>query len=237
MTVMNKDLINSWNHELKGAHPGEVIEFFQKELPNRVALSTSFGLEDQVLTEIIASIDKNARIFTLDTGRLFPETYDLLDRTSRKYGVKIDIYFPDTSDIEEMVNNKGINLFYDSIENRKLCCKLRKLVPLERAMQGLDAWITGLRKVQSVTRNNMQLVEWDDNNKLLKINPLINWTEQDVWDYIDSNNIPYNPLHKKGFASIGCQPCTRAIEPGEDIRAGRWWWENPDTKECGLHEK
>ncbi len=234
---MDKDLINSWNKELKEAKPGEVIAFFLKQFPGRVALSTSFGLEDQVLTEIIASIDKNARIFTLDTGRLFPETYDLLDRTCRKYSINIDVYFPNTSDIEEMVNDKGINLFYDSIENRKLCCQLRKLVPLARAMQGLDAWITGLRKIQSVTRNNVQLVEWDDNNKLLKINPLINWTEKDVWNYIDSNNIPYNPLHKKGFASIGCQPCTRAIEPGEDIRAGRWWWENPDTKECGLHEK
>ncbi len=237
MNVMDKDLINSWNKELKEAKPGEVIAFFQNQFPGRVALSTSFGLEDQVLTEIIASIDKNARIFTLDTGRLFPETYDLLDRTCRKYSINIDVYFPNTSDIEEMVNDKGINLFYDSIENRKLCCQLRKLVPLARAMQGLDAWITGLRKIQSVTRNNVQLVEWDDNNKLLKINPLINWTEKDVWNYIDSNNIPYNPLHKKGFASIGCQPCTRAIEPGEDIRAGRWWWENPDTKECGLHEK
>ena len=237
MTVMDKDLINSWNQELKNAQPGEIITFFQKQFPGRVALSTSFGLEDQVLTEIIASIDKNARIFTLDTGRLFPETYDLLDRTCRKYGINIDVYFPNTSDVEEMVNDKGINLFYDSIENRKLCCQLRKLVPLARAMQGLDAWITGLRKVQSVTRNNMQLVEWDDNNKLLKINPLINWTEQDVWNYIKIKNIPYNPLHNKGFASIGCLPCTRAIEPGEDIRAGRWWWENPDTKECGLHEK
>ncbi len=236
MNVMDKDLINSWNKELKEAKPGEVIAFFLKQFPDKVALSTSFGLEDQVLTEIIASIDKNARIFTLDTGRLFPETYDLLDRTCRKYSINIDVYFPNTSDIEEMVNNKGINLFYDSIDNRKLCCQLRKLVPLARAMQGLDAWITGLRKVQSVTRNNVQLVEWDDNNKLLKINPLINWTEKDVWNYIDSNKIPYNPLHKKGFASIGCQPCTRAIEPGEDIRAGRWWWENPDTKECGLHE-
>ena len=237
MTVMDKDLINSWNQELKEAKPGEVIAFFLKQFPGKVALSTSFGLEDQVLTEIIASIEKNARIFTLDTGRLFPETYDLLDRTCRKYGINIDVYFPNTSDVEEMVNEKGINLFYDSIETRKLCCQLRKLVPLARAMQGLDAWITGLRKVQSVTRNNMQLVEWDDNNKLLKINPLINWTEQDVWNYIKIKNIPYNPLHNKGFASIGCLPCTRAIEPGEDIRAGRWWWENPDTKECGLHEK
>jgi len=234
---MNKELINKWNSELKDSTPSEVIAFFLKQFPNKVALSTSLGIEDQALTEIVASIDNKARIFTLDTGRLFPETYDLLDRTCKKYKIKIDVYFPDTAEIEEMVNNKGINLFYDSIENRKLCCNMRKLVPLARAMKGLDAWITGLRRDQSVTRTDMQLVEWDDNNNILKINPLINWTEQDVWDYIESKNIPYNTLHKKGFASIGCQPCTRAIEQGEDIRAGRWWWENPDTKECGLHEK
>jgi phosphoadenosine phosphosulfate reductase len=234
---MDKELINSWNNKLADSTPTEVIAFFLKQFPNNVALSTSLGIEDQTLTEIVASIDKKAKIFTLDTGRLFPETYDLLDRTCKKYKVKIDVYFPNTDDIEEMVVEKGINLFYDSIENRKLCCNLRKLVPLARAMKGLDAWITGLRRDQSVTRTDMQLVEWDENNNIIKINPLINWSEQDVWDYVETKNIPYNPLHKKGFASIGCQPCTRAIKHGEDIRAGRWWWENPDTKECGLHEK
>ncbi len=132
---------------------------------------------------------------------------------------------------------EGINLFFDSIENRKLCCSIRKLKPLKRAINGLDAWITGLRKDQSVTRNHLQIVEWDETNELLKINPLINWTEQDVWDYINLNNIPVSPLHRKGYASIGCQACTRAIEVGEDVRAGRWWWENPETKECGLHQK
>ncbi len=233
----NKEQIAKWNSQLANSTPTEVIAFFLKEFPSKIALSTSLGLEDQVLTQLVASIDKNARIFTLDTGRLFPETYDLLDRTSKKYGVNIEVYFPNTIEIEDMVNEKGINLFYDSIENRKLCCKLRKLVPLARAMSGLSGWITGLRKDQSVTRIDMQLVEWDDNNNMLKINPLINWTEQQLNDYIDENNIPNNPLHKKGFASIGCQPCTRAIEPNEDVRAGRWWWENPDTKECGLHQK
>lgn len=233
----NKEQIAEWNSQLANSTPKEVIAFFLKEFPKKIALSTSLGLEDQVLTQLVASIDKNARIFTLDTGRLFPETYDLLDRTSKKYGVNIEVYFPNTIEIEDMVNEKGINLFYDSIENRKLCCKLRKLVPLARAMSGLSGWITGLRKDQSVTRIDMQLVEWDDNNNMLKINPLINWTEQQLNDYIDENNIPNNPLHKKGFASIGCQPCTRAIEPTEDVRAGRWWWENPDTKECGLHQR
>lgn len=237
MTIMDKVVIDNWNRELNNSTPQEVIAFFLKQFPGKVALSTSLGIEDQVLTEIVTSVDKEAKIFTLDTGRLFPETYDLLDRTCKKYDININVYFPNTAEVEEMVNEKGINLFYDSIENRKLCCNLRKLVPLARAMKGLDAWITGLRRDQSVTRTDMQLVEWDDNNNMLKINPLINWTEQNAWDYIETKNIPYNPLHEKGFASIGCQPCTRAIETNEDIRAGRWWWENPDTKECGLHEK
>ena len=136
-----------------------------------------------------------------------------------------------------MVAEKGINLFYDSIENRKQCCGIRKLKPLARALNGLDVWITGLRRDQSVTRNEVKMVEWDELNGLVKINPLINWSEKDVWDYIHQHDIPYNPLHKKGFASIGCQPCTRALMEGEDVRAGRWWWENPDTKECGLHQK
>jgi phosphoadenosine phosphosulfate reductase len=134
-----------------------------------------------------------------------------------------------------MVSEHGINLFYNSIANRQLCCYVRKLKPLSRALEGLDAWITGLRREQSVTRKDADLVEWDENNEMIKINPLINWTEQDLNDYIKNKNIPTNPLHKKGFVSIGCLPCTRAIEPGEDIRAGRWWWENPETKECGLH--
>ncbi|MBC8320794.1 MAG: phosphoadenylyl-sulfate reductase [Bacteroidetes bacterium] len=235
--MINKELVDSWNLELNNSSPAAVIAFFLKQFPDKVAVSTSLGLEDQVITAITASIDKKVGIFTLDTGRLFPETYDLLDRTFKKYNINIKVYFPNTAEVEKMVNEKGINLFYDSIENRKLCCNLRKIVPLSRAMKGLDAWITGLRKDQSITRTDMQLVEWDENNKMLKINPLINWTEQDVWDYIEAYNVPYNTLHKKGVASIGCQPCTRAIENGENIRAGRWWWESPDTKECGLHEK
>ncbi len=234
---MDKGLIAKWNAELDNASPTEVITFFLKEFSGKVAFSTSLGLEDQALTEIITSINKDAQIFTLDTGRLFPETHDLIERTCKKYDIKINVYFPNTSDVENMVNKKGINLFYESVENRKLCCSLRKLEPLARAMKDLDAWITGLRKDQSVTRTDMELIEWDENNNIIKINPLINWTEKDLNDYIEVNNIPINPLHKEGFASIGCQPCTRAVEPSEDIRAGRWWWENPDTKECGLHSK
>ncbi len=235
--MINQNQITQWNIELQQASPEEIIAFFLDYFKDSIAFSTSLGLEDQVITHMISQIDRKANIFTLDTGRLFPETYDLIDRTSKKYGLKIKVYFPDPEDVEKMVEEKGINLFYDNIENRKLCCHIRKIKPLMRAIGSLDAWITGLRRDQSVTRLNIQAVEWDTNNSLLKINPLINWTEQDVWNYIKENKVPVNPLHKKGYASIGCQPCTRAIQPGEDIRAGRWWWENPETKECGLHKR
>jgi phosphoadenosine phosphosulfate reductase len=234
---MDKKTINEWNTQLNDSTPEEVISFFLNKFPQKILLSTSLGYEDQVLTKMISTVDKSARVITLDTGRLFPEIYDLIDRTSKKYGINIEVFFPDSEKVESMVKEKGINLFYDSIENRKLCCKIRKLDPLARAFEGMSGWITGLRKDQSVTRTDMQMVEWDDNNGMIKINPLINWTEDEVIKYVDKHNIPFNPLHKKGFASIGCQPCTRAIEPGEDIRAGRWWWENPETKECGLHQK
>lgn len=232
-----KDDINRINELLGGKDAFEVIHWFLKEFEGKVAFSTSLGAEDQAITGMIARIDRNAHIFTLDTGRLFSETYDLLDLTSKKYGLNIRVMFPDAASVEEMVNQKGINLFYDSIENRKLCCHIRKIEPLKRAFQGLDAWICGLRREQSVTRKDMKLVEWDENNGLIKVNPLIEWTEAQLWNYIKSNNIPYNKLHDTGFPSIGCQPCTRAIMPGEDVRAGRWWWENPETRECGLHKR
>lgn len=176
------------------------------------------------------------RIFTLDTGRLYQEVYDLLDKTQARYSHKIEVYFPDTAAVEQMVNEHGINLFYDSVEKRKLCCHIRKTQPLKRALKGCKAWVTGLRKEQSVTRTNLQTVEWDELNGLIKINPLLDWTEKQLRDFIDQHHIPYNPLHDQGFPSIGCQPCTRAIQPGEDVRAGRWWWERPDQKECGLHQ-
>ncbi|OYT13157.1 MAG: phosphoadenosine phosphosulfate reductase [Bacteroidetes bacterium 4572_114] len=195
------------------------------------------GAEDQVLTEMIASIDNKARVFTLDTGRMFAETYDVIDRTNARYKINIEVFFPERQQVEEMVKQKGINLFYDNIENRKQCCHIRKMVPLKRALQGLDVWISGLRKSQLVTRENLNVVEWDEKNGMIKLNPLIEWGEQQVWDYIEMKNIPYNNLHKQGFPSIGCQPCTRAVQPGEDIRAGRWWWENAGHKECGLHVK
>jgi phosphoadenosine phosphosulfate reductase len=232
-----KERINDLNEKFQEATVGEVLSWFLKEFKGKIALSSSLGAEDQVLTEMVTGIDKGATIFTLDTGRLFPETYDLIHRTNTRYGIKIKVFFPEASRVEEMVNEKGINLFYESIENRKQCCHIRKIEPLKRAFKGLDVWICGLRREQSVTRRDMKLVEWDEANGLIKLNPLIDWTEKDVWDYINENKIPYNPLHDKGFPSIGCQPCTRAIMEGEDVRAGRWWWENPDTKECGLHKR
>lgn len=235
--MIHPNQIEVWNKQLQGKTPQEVIAFFLNLFKDKIALSTSMGLEDQVLTHMVSEINRKAKIFTLDTGRLFPETYDLIDRTAKKYRITIEVFFPDAADVEQMVAEKGINLFYDSIENRKRCCHLRKIKPLMRATQNLDAWITGLRREQAVTRKGLKTVEWDAINELVKINPLIDWTEKQIWDYVGRYNVPVNPLHKKGFASIGCQPCTRAIEPGEDVRAGRWWWENPETKECGLHKR
>jgi phosphoadenosine phosphosulfate reductase len=225
------------NELLSGKSAQEVISYCLNLFKDKVALSSSLGIEDQVLTDMIAKINPNTKIFTLDTGRLFPETYDLMERTNSKYKINISVYFPDREAVEEMVNKKGINLFYYSVANRKECCGIRKIQPLKRAFSGLNAWICGLRREQSVTRTDMQVVEWDQNNGLIKINPLINWTEDEVWNYARENKVPYNVLHDKGFPSIGCQPCTRAIEPGEDVRAGRWWWENPESKECGLHKR
>lgn len=229
--------IELWNGEFERKTPEQVLSFFLKEFKNRIALASSLGAEDQVLTRMIVNEDPGAGIFTLDTGRVFPETYDLMARTNEKYGIKLKVYFPDAGQVEKMVNEKGINLFYSSIENRKLCCGIRKVEPLKRAFKDLDVWICGLRKDQSVTRFFTKMVEWDEANGLIKINPLLNWTEKQVWAYIKEHDVPYNELHDKGFPSIGCQPCTRAVKPGEDVRAGRWWWETPDQKECGLHKR
>ncbi len=228
--------IASLNQQLKSSDAFGLLSYFLKEYKGQIALSSSLGLEDQVLTEMVCSIDKEVKIFTLDTGRLFQETYDLIHRTNQKYGIQMTVYFPESNQVEEMVHSKGINLFYNSIEERKLCCRIRKIEPLKRAFTGLEVWICGLRRDQSVTRSNMQPIEWDATNGLIKLNPLIDWTENQVRSYIKDRKIPYNPLHDKDYPSIGCQPCTRAILPEEDLRAGRWWWENPDTRECGLHK-
>lgn len=234
---MDKSIFNELKSNLEGKTPEETLRWFLSEYKNRIVLSSSLGLEDQVLTDLVLKIAPETRIFTLDTGRLFYETYELIEKTCIRYKVNMEVYSPDQGQVEEMVAQKGINLFYQSVENRKECCRIRKIYPLKRAFASSDVWICGLRREQSITRTENQLIEWDVANGMIKLNPLIDWTEQQVWDYIKLNNVPYNSLHDKGYPSIGCQPCTRAIFEGEDIRAGRWWWENPESKECGLHNR
>lgn len=201
---------------------------------NDVRLGTSFGEEDQVIAHLVATAQLPIKIFTLDTGRLFQETYELMELTQRLFKVEIDVFYPDGRQLEEFVNTKGINAFYHSVENRKECCHLRKVIPLKRALMGAEVWITGLRKSQSANRQLMKKVEWSEEMNVIKYSPLFDWTDEQVQEYIGKFNVPINPLHKKGFASIGCAPCTRAIFTGEDARAGRWWWEG-SAKECGLH--
>lgn len=200
----------------------------------RIAFSTSFGLEDQVITDMIFANNIPIRVFTLDTGRIFPETYKVWNETLEKYGKIIHVYYPERQELEEFVNIKGPNSFYYSVENRKECCRIRKVEPLKRALTDTDLWITGLRAEQSQARSNLEFFEKDASFGLVKFNPLKNWTFQECKDYVEVNTVPYNELHDKGFVSIGCQPCTRAIKEGEDFRAGRWWWEK-SAKECGLH--
>lgn len=234
---MNKqELAKELNEKLLDSSTKEIISYFVENFKN-VALSSSLGVEDQVLTDLLLNKDKNANIFTLDTGRLHPETYDVMDATNLKYQIKINVFFPQNQMVEELYQTQGINGHYESIDNRKRCCNIRKIEPLKRALENVDIWITGLRASQSITRIDMPLVEYDTLFDVIKVNPLIKWSETDVWDYIKENRVPYNKLHDKGFPSIGCAPCTRAIKEGEDVRAGRWWWENPEHKECGLHKK
>lgn len=231
----NKLSLTSSEMELKSAE--ELLEWAMDYFAPRVALASSFGAEDVVLIHLMCGINRaNAKIFTLDTGRLNQETYDLIDEIQKKYGIRVETFFPESSDVEQMVRSKGMNLMYDSIENRKLCCNVRKVKPLERALKDLDCWITGIRREQSITRNRIQKVEIDTmHNNMLKINPLADWKSDQIWKFIKENDIPYNKLHDIGYSSIGCAPCTRAVQPGEDPRAGRWWWEVSSNKECGLH--
>ena len=229
--------IEALNLQWGEVEPETMLRHFMEIYGDRIALSTSLSAEDQALTDMMLGVNPQARIFSLDTGRLFPETYALLDKTNLHYGIKIEVFCPQTEALQEMVSTQGINLFYESIEKRHLCCQVRKLEPLSRAFRTLDAWVCGLRRGQSVTRNDMRRVEWDERHGLLKINPLIDWSEEQVWAYVREHRVPYNKLHDQGFPSIGCQPCTRAVKPGEDIRSGRWWWEDPQHRECGLHIK
>jgi phosphoadenosine phosphosulfate reductase len=212
----------------------EALSRVAELFPEGVVFSSSLGQEDQLLTDVIFKNNLPVKVFTIDTGRLFNETYELLDRTTARYKKSIQVYFPEAADVEEFVATKGINSFYESVDNRKECCFIRKVKPLNRALQGAKVWITGLRAEQSGNRKDMPMIEWDEQKQLYKFNPLIRWTYDEMISYINEHNVPYNRLHDKGFISIGCAPCTRAIEPGEDARAGRWWWET-SQKECGLH--
>jgi phosphoadenosine phosphosulfate reductase len=223
--------------QLTGRSVEESLSELVKIFPSQVIFTTSFGIEDQVITHKIFSNNLDIKVVTLDTGRLFPETYEVYSQTILKYRKTINTYFPDYLSVEKLVTEKGPFSFFESIENRKECCRIRKVVPLNRALMGMKVWISGIRADQSDNRGQMESLEYDEDKNLFKFYPIFSWSHQDVKKYIKENNIPYNPLHDKGFVSIGCEPCTRAIEPGEDFRAGRWWWENDGSKECGCHVK
>jgi len=215
--------------------PGSALAWLADAFKGEIVFSTSFGWEDQVITHMIFSMNLPIKVFTLETGRLFPETFYVWNRTMEIYGKPIHAYYPNNEALEKMVNAKGPSSFYESVDNRKECCGIRKIEPLKRALKGNKVWITGIRAEQSPNREDMHHIEWDEGNQLVKFHPIFDWSLDEVKTYIKNNNIPYNTLHDRGFPSIGCQPCTRAVQPGEDFRAGRWWWEDQSKKECGLH--
>ena len=223
--------------DLEHSSAESVLEWALEKFSPKVALACSFQAEESVLIDMMhRQRGSDFRIFTLDTGRLNQETYDCMDAIRDRYGISVEVYFPDAGKVEDMVRAHGLNLFYQSIERRKLCCAVRKVEPLNRALKNLSAWVTGLRREQAVTRAVVGKVEVDnDHGAILKINPLADWSHDEVWEYIRERNVPFNWLHTQGYPSIGCAPCTRAVKPGDDLRAGRWWWEHPETKECGLH--
>ena len=221
--------------EIKALDPVEALRYFANVYPGKIVFSTSFGWEDQVITHMIFANDIPIEVFTLETGRLFPETYYVWNRTLDIYKKPIKAYFPNSEALQRMVDEKGPSSFYESVDNRKECCGIRKLEPLKRALAGNDLWVTGIRSEQSLNRTDMTNLEWDEGNQMIKFHPIFYWSLEEVKDYIKKNNIVYNTLHDKGFPSIGCAPCTRAVMAGEDFRAGRWWWEDQSKKECGLH--
>ena len=227
--------INLVSQLIQSNNIAESIAAIAAAYNGKVVFSTSFSWEDQVIGYTIFKNHIPVDVFTLDTGRLFAETYTTWSRTLELYDAKITAYYPDASALQDFVATKGPNSFYESIENRKQCCYIRKVEPLKKALQGKTIWITGIRAAHSNGRSDMPLVEYDEVNDIIKYHPLLHWTTEEVTDFIKVNRIPYNPLHDKGFVSIGCMPCTRAIKPGDDFRAGRWWWEDANKKECGLH--
>lgn len=234
--MINKEAdIETLAAQLSGLKPEEALRELAAAFAGKIIFSSSFSWEDQAISHLILSNKIPIEIFTLDTGRLFPETYYVWSRTNEQYETHIKPYFPDHNLLEPFLTEKGPNSFYESTDNRKSCCYIRKVEPLKRALAGNSVWITGLRSEHSPDRENLPQLEWDESNQIIKFHPLLHWTTEELKDFIHKNGIPYNTLHDKGFVSIGCQPCTRAVQPGEDFRAGRWWWENKENKECGLH--
>ena len=232
-----KSAIDDLANKFEKKSATDILKWSIENFGNKIALASSFGAEDVVIIDMMVKIDKTkTKILTLDTGRLNQETYDVIDEIRKKYDISIESYFPNAEEVEDMVRRKGFNLMYESIDNRKLCCGIRKVNPLNRALETLQGWITGLRREQASTRLNIKKIEMDTtHNNILKINPIADWSEGMVWKYIKENDVPYNKLHDKGYPSIGCEPCTRAISKGENPRSGRWWWEESSQKECGLH--
>ncbi len=235
MPNTNKNSISELLYQSGRLNIAEFIGELVKQFPDQVTFSTSFSYEDQVITHEILANQLPVKIFTLDTGRMFAETYSVWNSTNEKYNTKIKAYYPQASTLQQFVEANGPNSFYESVDNRKQCCFIRKVEPLQRALAGNAIWITGLRAEHSANRTNLPIIEWDESNQVIKYHPILHWTNEEVKAYISKNMIPYNPLHDKGFVSIGCAPCTRAIKAGEDFRAGRWWWEDASKKECGLH--
>ena len=221
--------------ELAGRSAEDILRRTAEEFSGETVFASALGAEDQVISDLLSRLKLNIPAITLDTGRLFNETYQLLQQTELRYGIRFKVYFPDRDAVETMVAEHGVNLFLDSVEKRKHCCRVRKIEPLQRALSGYKVWICGLRREQSVTRSAVHAVDWDEANQMIKINPLADWSEAQVWEYIAAYGVPYNQLHDQGYPSIGCAGCTRAVKRTEDVRAGRWWWELPEQKECGLH--
>ncbi len=227
--------LNPLRTQLHGKSLADGLSVVSKMFPKKVVFSSAFGQEDQVISDVIFKNELDIKVFTLDTGRLFKETYDLIDQTRSRYAGEIKVYYPDTQQLEGLTTEKGMHSFYESIENRKECCFIRKVAPLKRALNGAKVWVTGLRASQSENRQAFETVEWDEANQVIKFNPILHWSYGEIIDYLKSNQVPYNRLHDQGFTSIGCAPCTRAIVAGDDARAGRWWWET-SKRECGLHQ-
>lgn len=234
--ALSAESVAKLNERFRTAKPEAVLQWAIETFAPKLAFASSFGAEDMVLIDMLSKLDPPTTIFTLDTGRLPEETYDVMERTRERYNVAIESYFPEQEAVEKLEQERGFYSFRRSVEERKFCCHVRKVEPLGRALKSVDAWITGLRREQALTRTGIDVVEIDaSHGSIVKINPLADWTEQEVWAYIREHHVPYNALHDRNYPSIGCAPCTRAIKPGEDVRAGRWWWESPATKECGLH--